>query len=170
MSKQLSNTSKQPDYLEPPIFLDRNIDSPDICGILVKAGMRVHRHNDHFSPEEDDDVWIASVANNNWAILTADKSIERHHIDTVVQSRAKLIFLIGKRSGAIQWSASMVVSQGKIFEILRSNDGPLVIRLGKSGEITKVRHLQEIVERQKKVETGRIIREKRHARSQTSKG
>ena len=147
----------------PPLFLDRNIDSLDICAILTKIGISVRRHKDHFTPEEDDDVWIAEVSKRKWAILSADKNIEKDHLEAVVQNRAKLILLIGQRSGAIQWASSVVVAQEKLLKLLQENEGPLVIRLGRSGEI-KVRLKAEVSEKRRRVETTKVTREKRHAR------
>jgi hypothetical protein len=160
--RQRSNTSKPPSLFAWPFFIDRNIDSPEICAFLEAARFSVQRHERHFAQEEDDDVWIAKVANNNWPILTADAEIEREHLDVVVNSRAKVILLIGKRSGAAQWASSVVVSAEKLVRILEENDGPLILRLGRDGTITKIRPTAEVEVRQRQAETTRIVREKRH--------
>ncbi len=152
--------SKPPDLSLFQLFIDRNIDSLDICAILAKAGLSVQRHKDHFDPEEDDDVWIAAVSNQNWIILSADLNIESDHLDAMVQSKAKLILLVGKRSGAVQWASSVVVARDRVFQLLADHDGPMVIRLGKSGEI-KTRLADEVCQRQRKIETAKITRGKR---------
>src|SRR5690348_6618296 len=92
-----SGTSKPLDYSQPVVFIDRNIDGPDLCDILRKARIVIRRHVDHFHAEEDDDVWITKVANNDWAILSADQNIERHHLDAVIKSKAKVAILMGRQ-------------------------------------------------------------------------
>ena len=123
----------------------------------------MQRHKDHFDQEEDDDVWIAAVSNQNWVILSADLNIESDHLDVLVRSKAKLLLLVGKRSGAVQWASSVVVARDRVFQLLADHDGPMIIRLGKSGEI-KTRLAAEVCQRQRKIESARITRKKRHAR------
>jgi hypothetical protein len=164
-SRQPSVTPKQLNCADPPLFVDRNIDSDEMCGILTKAGMLLERHKHHFDKEEVDDVWITTVGNKNWAILTADKNIENNHLHSVIRSKSKLVILIGKRSGAIQWASSVVVSMERIFRYLQENDGPLILRVAKSGEITKVRKSEEILSRFRRSETAKVVREKRHGRA-----
>ncbi len=76
--------------------------------ILRWAGMNVICHNEHFSPEEEDHVWIPQCAKNGWIIVTSDKGIETDAINraAVMESQAAVFILEDNTSRAANWAAS----------------------------------------------------------------
>ena len=66
--------------------------------LLLDAGVRVERHDDHFQPTTPDDEWIAAVARRGWISLTRDTRIRYSPLALSVlkQSKARLFVLVGK--------------------------------------------------------------------------
>lgn len=60
------------------IFVDRCLGKTLLPDALRKLpNLVVHIHDDHFDPDEQDQVWLPEVAAKGWVILTKDKDI--HH-------------------------------------------------------------------------------------------
>lgn len=54
---------------------------------LADASLFIERHNKHFKPDEDDDVWMPAVVANGWSVITADKRKTRDCLE--IQERAE---------------------------------------------------------------------------------
>lgn len=159
-SKQLLIISKRPRKSDFTFFLDRQTESDDLAKVLRDARIQVKRHCERFTPEEDDDAWIRSVAQEGWVAISADQRIEADHLDVVCRSRAKVVLLTDNNSGYPQWAASLIAFNDRIVEKLLSSDGPMIIRLSKNS-ITKVRFPEEVETKRRNIETQKIIRTKK---------
>ena len=64
---------------------------------FVIQGAEVHIHDDYFSPDEQDSVWIEDVGKKGWAILTKDRRIRYRETErmAVRSARAALFVLTG---------------------------------------------------------------------------
>lgn len=63
---------------EPIFFVDENLDSDLFVGPVLRAGLVLRRHRDHFDPGTPDEDWIPWVARKGWLALTPDKRILRN--------------------------------------------------------------------------------------------
>ncbi len=160
-SKQLSIISKQLKLLNFTFFLDRQVDGDDLFRVLTDAGMKIERHRDHFKPDEDDDVWIPSVAAKGWVTISADQNIESDHLDAICDSRAQMILLTNNNSGYPQWAAAVISGITSIQSRLVTMGRPLIIRLGRTGAISRVRESSEIEARRRSIETKKVVRQKK---------
>lgn len=161
-SKQLSIISRQPKSSDFTFFLDRQTDGDDLYKVLTDAKIKVCRHKERFKDDEDDDVWIPAVAKEFLVAVSADQRMERDAIilEAICESRAKVVLLTDNASGYPQWAASLITHHDSIVRTLLSYDGPLIIRLARSG-ISKVRQPQDVEAKRRRVETQQILREKR---------
>lgn len=162
-SKQLLIISKRPNPSSFDFFLDRQIDGDDIVQLLADAGMCVRRHRDYFEPEADDDVWIAEAARNGWICCTGDKNLEKDHLEAICTSRAKMVILTDNNSGYAQWGAALITGLERISAHMLGT-GPMIVRVSRSGMITKLREAAELEQRRIGIQTSRISRRKRHSR------
>ena len=55
-------------------FADRNLGK-QFPSILIDAGLRVERHDDHFGPGTPDVEWIPVVAGRGWVAISHDERI-----------------------------------------------------------------------------------------------
>ena len=96
---------------------------------LREAGIKVEPHRDHFSPEEEDHVWIPQCANHGWLIVTSDKGIETDPINraSVLESKARVFILQDGNNGPSHWAASIIVSRARIYDLVRVHEGPFFV-------------------------------------------
>ena len=67
-------------------------------GILAAAGIRVHRHDDHFPQDCSDEEWLTEIGNRGWVAITRDQRIryKPNELQSVIDARATLLILVGK--------------------------------------------------------------------------
>ncbi len=63
----------------PVIFYVDRCLGRTVANALRAAGADVRVHDDFFSQDALDEVWIPDVAGRGWVILTKDKNIRRRH-------------------------------------------------------------------------------------------
>jgi hypothetical protein len=71
--------SKKQSVAKPPdgtvFFLDRSLGVEPIRAELIKAGLVVEIHDDHFARDEEDRVWLQRVGEWGWVVLTKDQRL-----------------------------------------------------------------------------------------------
>jgi hypothetical protein len=77
-------------------FTDRNFGKV-VPQLLSASGLAVHRHDDYFAQDEDDDVWAPIIAERGWIGLSRDRAITRtvFEYDAVMFSGGRLFVLTG---------------------------------------------------------------------------
>jgi hypothetical protein len=140
--------SKPPSTISPPLqelrrkshplFLDRNQGNKIMPAALRDAGLHVVAHSEHFPHNEPDHLWIPACAAQGWIIVTADQRIETDPLNrqAVIDSRARILLLSENQHRAIAWAAAIIVSQRHIYERILSVDGPCVLPLKLTGNLT----------------------------------
>jgi len=137
----------------------------EMIALWRKAGMTLVLHDEIFHPEADDDIWIPAVSSKEWIIVTADKAMEREHLESVIEHRARILLLIDNSSGAPQWAAAMIRCLDQSCDLIRSLERPCIIRLAKFGTVTLIRGPASLAERLQRFKTARIVRTKRHRKA-----
>jgi predicted nuclease of predicted toxin-antitoxin system len=56
-------------------FIDRSLGVEPIRGELIKSGLSVEIHDDHFARDEEDRVWLRSIGERGWVVLTKDQRL-----------------------------------------------------------------------------------------------
>ncbi len=70
--------------LEPVFFIDRSLGVEPLRSTLVRAGVLVEIHDDHFKRDEQDHVWLAEVSARSWVVLTKDKRLRYRPLEISV--------------------------------------------------------------------------------------
>lgn len=94
------------------------------------------RHDTFYKPDEDDHIWIPSVASHGWVIITGDKGIEKDGINrqSVVDSKAKVFLLDDSHSRGAEWAASLVLAYRRIMKVALENNGPFYCTIRKGSD------------------------------------
>jgi PIN like domain len=75
---------------EPLVFfVDRSLGRRVIPDALRGAGARVELHDDHFSQDAQDQVWLAEAGKRGWVVLTKDKHLRYRAVETNALISAK---------------------------------------------------------------------------------
>lgn len=73
MQSKKQSAAKPPD--ETVFFIDRSLGIEPICTELLRAGLVVEIHDDRFARDEEDRVWLRSVGEWGWVVLTKDQRL-----------------------------------------------------------------------------------------------
>jgi predicted nuclease of predicted toxin-antitoxin system len=80
-----------PSLPEPLVFfVDRSLGRRVIPNALRDAGARVEVHDDHFSQDAKDQVWLAEAGKRGWVVLTKDKHLRYRAVETNALMSAKV--------------------------------------------------------------------------------
>jgi hypothetical protein len=133
-SRRQSDTSKLRDSLV--FFLDRSLGKTQLAEALKGEGFRIEVHDAHFSPTEEDPIWLAECGRQKWVVITADKKIEKRHLDAIIEAKVA-VFLIASNT-AEQWAERVLKCRHKIEQVLTWNEPPLIAHIGKEGKLTRL--------------------------------
>ncbi|MGK2915676.1 MAG: hypothetical protein ACSLE5_14730 [Porticoccaceae bacterium] len=82
--------------MNPVFFTDRDLGKR-FPQILAAAGVTVERHGDHFAHDCPDEVWLESVGQRGWVVVTHDARIryKPNELAAVVRHRVAMLVVIG---------------------------------------------------------------------------
>lgn len=110
-------------------FTDRDLGTrfPDI---LREAGLRVERHQDHFSPDCPDEVWLEEVGRRGWIAITHDSRIryKPNELAAVRRHGVKLLVVVGAAPFPLL-AASFVNTTPRILRFLDKHPAPLIAKV-----------------------------------------
>lgn len=138
MSKRRSSTKDAPP--DPVFFVDADLSDSIFFEILVRAGVRFERHDDHFAQGTDDLDWLAKAGLHGWVVLSHNKRIriESAQTDRLMEAGVRAFMLIGhagpnppgERSVFTRSLAENVVrTLPSIHRFLRRHPGPWIAKL-----------------------------------------
>jgi hypothetical protein len=118
--------------IEPIFFLDRT-HGKRTSRLLQSVGMKVVLHHKWFVQEARDPEWIAKCGQEDWIVLTGDKSIETvpENRQAVIDAKCKVFFFSDTNSLPEEWAAAVIVGRPKLYEIIERNNGPFFVTLQK---------------------------------------
>jgi len=127
-SEHSNSTNRRRDYV---FFTDRDCDGP-IYRALVDAGLRVERHDDHFSPYRivQDHEWIPLCSQNGWIGVTSDQRMRYNRLAlmAVRQFGARILVNVGSANHPTK-GANFVASLGLIYDFLDVTPAPFIARV-----------------------------------------
>ncbi len=133
--------SKKPSAAKPPdetvFFIDRSLGIDPIRTELIKAGLVVEIHDDHFARDEEDRVWLRTVGERGWVVLTKDQRLRYRPLEIAAlrASKARVFVLTAGNLRGIEIAAVFLTALPRIFKVLHSVPGPFVARVSQSGHV-----------------------------------
>jgi PIN domain-containing protein len=121
-------------------FVDRSLGGRVVAQALREAGEEVRVHDDLFSQDTDDEVWLADVGERGWAVLTKDVLIRRDSLQRQVLLAANVaafMFARGDVSGGVM-AAAFATALPRMKRALRWFDLPLIASVTVGGDVTLV--------------------------------
>lgn len=116
-------------------FIDRALGNRGVAEALRNAGACVEIHDDHFTPNEQDAVWLSKVAQKGWIILTKDQKIAYRTLEQVAiaQSNARVfIFSSGSTSG-LATAEAFKKALTRMERFAQGNLSPFIAKVYNSG-------------------------------------
>jgi hypothetical protein len=111
-------------------FADRNLGK-DFPSRLRAAGLTVHLHDEHFSPDADDEEWAPHVAGRGWIGLSRDRRIRRTVVeyDAVMFSGGRLLVMTGGGMKTEALALNFLNTLPKIREVVEATAPPFIAML-----------------------------------------
>lgn len=118
--------------------IDRSIGVKPIRTELVKAGLAVEVHDDHFARDEEDRVWLRAAGERGWVVLTKDQKLRYRplEIGALRASNARVFVLTAGNLRGVEIGVVFLGALPEIFKVLVNVPGPFVARVSKSGKVT----------------------------------
>ena len=118
---------------EPVFFSDRDLGRV-FPALLVAAGVRIERHDDHFGPETADEEWIGEIGRRRWVAITRDARIRYSPLalSVLMSSRAQLFVLVGKLTTA-QAAETFLKWREKIISTSLDENGAFIAKIRRDG-------------------------------------
>lgn len=109
---------------------------------LRKEGITVRVHDEHFKPDELDEVWLAECGKRSWIAITPDKRILNDPLSmrAIGENKGRVFFLPQNNKNPQMWAPILVANWSKIKAVLSSRAAPFVGRISPNG-IWDVREL-----------------------------
>jgi hypothetical protein len=121
------------------LFLDENLQNcKPILDALTFNNVRFERHEAHFQPGEDDEVWLPKVADWGWIVLTKDKRNRYNDLERVAVRRHRVqefYFSAGNMNGA-EMAQALVAALPEMRSLVRQYEPPLVGSITRAGTVT----------------------------------
>jgi hypothetical protein len=129
-----------PSLPEPLVFfVDRSLGRHIIANALREAGAWVELHDDHFSQDAQDQVWLAEVGNRGWVVLTKDKRLRYRAVEKNAMMsagvRAFVLTARGDLSGA-EIGQIFVKALPTIKRSCATDSGPFVAHVNRDGSVS----------------------------------
>ena len=136
MRSKKQSAAKPPD--ETVFFIDRSLGIDPIRTELTKAGLAVEIHDTHFARDEEDRVWLRTVGERGWVVLTKDQRLRYRPLEIAAlrASKARVFVLTAGNLRGVEIAAVFLAALPRIFKVLHSVPGPFVARVSQSGHIT----------------------------------
>jgi PIN like domain len=136
--RTLSVTSKLAGPPEPIFFLDRAIESKVVIARLREVGAIVEPHSAHFSPDEEDPVWLSEVGARGWVVFTRDERIRYREAErkALVEAQIKAFVLVAKSLRGAEMAEILVEALPGIRRVIQDNSPPFIAKIYRDASVS----------------------------------
>jgi predicted nuclease of predicted toxin-antitoxin system len=102
--------------------------------------LAIEIHDDHFSRDEEDHVWLDEVGKRNWVVLTKDQRLRYRPLELAAlrASRARVFVLVAGNLTGEDVAEAFVAVLPRMARILRERSGPFIARINRVGAVTRI--------------------------------
>ena len=121
----------------PTLYLDRNLGSKIIPGILKSHGIPCEIHDEHLPQDAADPEWINLCSDKNWIAITRDAKIRYNSVilDAIKNSHVGIFILTSKTLTGEEQAQVIVKAYKKIAKFQVTHPRPFVARISQQGKI-----------------------------------
>jgi PIN like domain len=111
------------------------LGNKQLAGLLEKEGFHVRVHDDHFDPDEEDEIWLASCGQRGWIAITPDKRILKDPLSmkAIGANRGRVFFLPHNNKNPQMWAPILVANWTKISRIIATKAPPFIAKVSPNG-------------------------------------
>jgi hypothetical protein len=135
-----------------PVFIDRNSGGRLFRGLIERAGIEVHLHDDHFRHKTEDPDWLARLGESGWLLVSGDNDVTRQplFLRQLAASKAHVFVLHALNGANPEGKAACIVeAYARMCELASANPPPALWRIGKDG-VARAFDFRSTLERMKR--------------------
>ena len=132
---------------KPTIFIDRNSGGRIFRDLITAAGIPVVLQSELFPDNTPDDVWLETIAEKGWMMVTGDKATTRDLLFLQKLNRHKArVFLLNALNGASrdQKARCIIAAYEIMVKICSEREAPLFWRFNRGGEVVVVNFREKL--------------------------
>jgi hypothetical protein len=118
-------------------FVDRSLGGRVVAETLRALGEHVEVHDDHFSKDATDEVWLAEIGAKGWVILSKDDRIRRNPVErqALLASGVAAFFLGRSDLRGDQMASAFSAALTAIKKALRRFAVPFIAGVSRAGDV-----------------------------------
>jgi predicted nuclease of predicted toxin-antitoxin system len=134
--------SKKRSVAKPPegtvFFIDRSLGVEPLRSALLKQGLTVEIHDDHFAPDEPDSNWLREAGARRWVVLTKDQRLRYRPLELAAlrSSGARVFVLVAGNLRGVEIAEVFTAAMPRIVRQLGSHPGPFIARISKTSHVS----------------------------------
>ncbi len=135
-----------------PVFIDRNSGGRLFKGLIEKAGIEVHLHDEHFRNKTEDPDWLAKLGDSGWLLLSGDNDVTRQplFLYQLAQSNSHVFVMLALNGASLEGKVECIVqAYEKMCDLAAANSPPALWRIGKDG-VARTFNFQATLEKMKR--------------------
>jgi hypothetical protein len=133
--KRSRSKNRKPPLKGFTLFLDHNLDYPDLVEKLDRAGIRYKRQKEFFSGSTDDQVLLKKVGQKHWILITFDKKQRTRLLEKKLIYQFKVREFVFTSNEIGDPGDLLVKANREMRAICKKHSGPFVATISKSGKV-----------------------------------
>jgi hypothetical protein len=111
------------------------LGSKQLKAALEKEHFAVRVHDEHFKPDEVDEVWLAECGQRSWVAITPDRRILKDPVSmkAIGANSGRVFFLPQNNKNPVMWAPMLIENWAQIRRVLSSRKAPFVGKLSPNG-------------------------------------
>ncbi len=124
-------------------FTDRDLGK-QFPNILIRAGLSVEKHTDHFQDDAKDEEWLAEIGRRGWYAITHDQRIryKPNEKAAVFHADVGLFIVIGKAPFP-QLAENFIATLPKVKRFIDQHPCPFIAKIYRPDKKTKALQLNQ---------------------------
>ena len=123
------------------LFFDRSVGRhvPEALR-AARVPVEVEYHQQHFAPDERDDVWLPIVGRQGWTVISQDDGYHQREtaLEAIRQFDIGLFYLWGSDASTWQVLQCFARAYDRIIEAETETDRPFIYSIAQNGRLRRV--------------------------------
>lgn len=122
-------------------FVDRSLGSRYVAQALRDSMAHVEIHDDHFSQDTPDIVWLAEIGRRGWVVLSKDEQIRRNRVEREALKAAGVcaFFLTQQNITGPEMAALFASVLRGMTSRAKMRPAPFIYTISRTGQFSRVK-------------------------------
>jgi hypothetical protein len=117
-----------------------------VAQALRWAGAQIVVHDDEFTQDTGDPVWLTRAGHEGWAIVTKDKAIRYNPLEkrAIVEAKVRCFVLVAGNMTRFDMARALMIALPTMDRAARKNQPPFIARINSNGKVTKTLYKRDL--------------------------